>query len=231
MNETAWERWGAASGLVAVAAGAAALLFERGAVSPNDPADEIVRFFAANGSAQLMQSVLFVIGAAALLWFISGLRAFLAVAEGGTGRLSMLVFGAGITQIVLNLMAQAFQIGATMTPPEQMSAGLVAMMNATFALANVPLAVMLAAVAAVSLRYLAFPRWLGWIAAAAAVAYALLSVSVAVDSGPLAPGGALSYVLYPSLVLWQVPAAIIMIIRIGRGAAVELAPSALPPHS
>ncbi len=213
MNETTWERWGAASGLVAVAAGAAALLFERGAVSPNDPADEIVRFFAANASAQLMQSVLFVIGAAALLWFIAGLRAFLAVAEGGTARLSTLAFGAGISQIVLNLMAQAFQIGAATTPPEQMSAGLVAMMNATFALANVPLAVMLAAVAAVSLRYRAFPRWLGWLAAAAAVAYALLSVSVAVDSGPLAPGGALSYALYPSLVLWQVPAAIIMIMR------------------
>ncbi|GIH96313.1 hypothetical protein ACFFMN_39185 [Planobispora siamensis] len=218
VNITTRERWGATGGLVAVAAGAAAAVFERGGVSPDAPAGQITAFFAANGSAMLAQSALFVIGAAALLWFLAGLRAFLAAAEGGSQRLSTLAFGAGVAQVTINLVAQAFQVGLATAPPEQVSAGLVALTNAVFTLANVPVAVMLAAVAAVSLRHGAFPPWLGWLGAAAAVAHALLSVSAFAYNGPLAPGGALSYLLYPALVVWLVPAAITMIVRGGPAA-------------
>ncbi|MEV1249418.1 hypothetical protein [Nonomuraea sp. NPDC049750] len=226
MDETTWQRWGATSGLVAVGAGAGAMVFERGGVSPDEPADQIAAFFAVNGSLLLAQSVLFMIGAAALLWFTGSLRAFLAAAEGGSQRLSTLAFGAGIAQVAVNLMAQAFQIGLATTPPAQVSGGLVALMDATFALANVPLAVMLGAVALVSLRYRAFPAWLGRLAAVAAGAYAILSANVAVSGGPLGPGGELSYVLYPALVIWLVPAAIIMIRRCGPVVNTERAASA-----
>ncbi|GII05998.1 DUF4386 family protein [Planobispora takensis] len=228
MGTTAQRRWSAAGGLIAVAAGAAATLFERGGVNPDDPADQITAFFTANGSALLTQSALFVIGAAALLWFIAGLRAFLGAAEGGSQWLATLAFGAGIAQIAANLTAQTFQIGLATAPPEQVSGALVALTNAAFALANAPTAVMLAAVAVVSLRHRAFPGWLGRLAAAAAGAYVILSVSAVAPDGPLAPGGALSYLLYPALVIWLVPAAITMIARgdrvaepTGGGAAAE----------
>ena len=55
--------------------------------------------------------------------------------------------------------------------------------------ANVPLAVMFTAIAVVSLRRRAFPIWLGWIAASAALAALLLSFSVVDPNGPLAPAG------------------------------------------
>ncbi|MFC6087447.1 hypothetical protein [Sphaerisporangium aureirubrum] len=61
-----------------------------------------------------------------------------------------------------------------------MSAGLVTMMNATFALADVPWR----SCSPPSLRYRPFPRRLGWTVAAAALAYALLLVSVVAGTGP-----------------------------------------------
>ncbi|WP_433518744.1 hypothetical protein ACQP2T_26535 [Nonomuraea sp. CA-143628] len=218
MGDTTWERWGAASGLVSVAVGAAALIFERGGVRPNAPGNEITDFYLRNGQAQLTQSLLFTAGAAALLWFAGSLRAFLARAEGGTQRLSTLAFGAAVAQAAMNLLAQAFQVGLAGAPHGgQVPPALISIMDAVFILANVPLAVMLAAVAMVSLRTHAFPSWLGWLAALAAAAHALLSASIVTGSGPLAAGGWLATALYPALTVWLVPAAITMIVRIGHG--------------
>jgi hypothetical protein len=42
MNETRWERWGAASGFAAALAGAAAIVFERGPLMATDPARTVV---------------------------------------------------------------------------------------------------------------------------------------------------------------------------------------------
>ena len=82
--------------------------------------------------------------------------------------------------------------------------------------ANIPLAVMFTAIAVVSLRSRAFPIWLGWIAASAALAALLLSFSVVDPNGPLAPQGWLSYLLYLAPIVWLVPAATVMI-RTGPG--------------
>lgn len=213
MTETTRERWGAASGLVAVAAGAAALIFERGGISPATPPAEITAFFARNGTAQLQESLLFCAGAMALLWFVGTLRGFLAEAEGGKGRLSAVVFGAAVSQITVNVVAQAFQIGLATTPRGEVPAALVALANAVFLLANLPLAVMLLAVGVVSWRTGAFPRWLSVVALVAAAAHALLAGSFSVTDGPLAADGWLSFALYPAFVVWLVPAAIIMIVR------------------
>jgi hypothetical protein len=212
-----WERWGAASGLIAVAVGAFALVFERGGVSPNASSADIADFFSRNGQAQLTQSLLFLIGAAALLWFAGSLRTFLARAEGGEARLSTVVFGAAVAQVTMNMLAQAFQIGLAGAPGGQVPPALLTTTNAIFALVNLPLVVMLLAVTVVSWRTRAFPAWLSGLAALAAAAHAVLVASVAVDSGPLATGGWLSASLYPAFVVWLVPAAIIMITRIGAG--------------
>jgi hypothetical protein len=83
-------------------------------------------------------------------------------------------------------------------------------MSAVFTVANLPLAVMLVAVAVLSLRHHAFPLWLGWIATAAAVAQALLWSATVVHSGPLASDGWLSFALYPVFLIWLVPATVIM---------------------
>jgi len=59
----------------------------------------------------------------------------------------------------MNLLAQAFQVGLAGSPHDgQVPPALISTMDAVFILANVPLAIMLAAVAVVSLRTHAF-RW------------------------------------------------------------------------
>ncbi|GAA4039230.1 hypothetical protein [Nonomuraea soli] len=210
------ERWGAASGLVAVGAGATAMVFERGGLSPSAPPGEIAEFFTRNGPAQLTQSFLFVLGAGALLWFAGSLRSFLVRAEGDAGRLSAVVFGAAMVQITVNLVAQAFQIGMAGTPGGQVSPALLGVANALFILANLPMAVMLLATALVSWPHGAFPRWLDSLAVVAAAAHALLAGSFAVRGGPLAPDGWLAASLYPAFVVWLVPAAMFMVHRAGR---------------
>src|SRR5512132_3625248 len=107
----------------------------------------------------LAQSMLFLAGAALYLWYLGSLRTHLHGAEGGTGRLSAVAFGAGTVWVGVNMVAQAFQIGLAADPAAGAPAALVGTMNAVFTIAALPLAMMMAAVATVSLRYRAFPAW------------------------------------------------------------------------
>jgi hypothetical protein len=205
MTERTWERWGAASGLGVVVLAAAATAFERAPVTAAD--------FAANRTALVTQSMLFLAGAAASLWFIGSLRTYLMRAEGGPGRVSTVAFGAGIAWVTVNMLAQAFQVGVAGDPGGDAPDAVLNTMSATFTIANLPLAVMLMAVAVVSLRHHAFPRWLGWLAVVAAAAHAVLWLSTAAASGPLASDSALSFVLYPFVLVWLVPATVVMMRR------------------
>jgi hypothetical protein len=205
MTEETWERCGAASGLGVVVLGAAATAFERAPVTAAD--------FTANRTALVTQSMLFLAGAALSLWFIGSLRTHLMRAEGRSGRVSTVAFGAGVAWVTLNMLAQAFQVGVASDPRGDAPDSVLNMMSATFTIANLPLAVMLAAVAVVSLRHHAFPQWLGWLAVAAAAAHAVLWLSTAAGSRPLASDSQLSFVLYPFVVVWLVPATVVMIRR------------------
>lgn len=89
-------------------------------------------------------------------------------------------------------------------------------MSAVFTVANLPLAVILVAVAAVSLRHHAFPLWVGWLSIAAAGAQTLLWVATVVPSGSLASDGWLSFALYPFFLIWLVPATVIMVRAAGQ---------------
>lgn len=218
MTDARWERLGAASGFAALVAGAVGGALERGWPDGNDPV-AVARFIAENRTAILAQSMAFMLSSAIYLWYLGTLRGFLARAEGGSGRLSTVAFGAGVAWVVLSMVAQAFQVGQTMSAGSGVQPALMWTMAAAFAIANLPCAVMLAAVAVVSLRHAAFPTWLGVISAVAAAAQLLLWCSVVVDSGPLAPNGWLTYVLYPLFLVWLVPTTVVMIRRLGKGEA------------
>jgi hypothetical protein len=136
--------------------------------------------------------------------------------EGGTGRLSAVAFGSGVAWITLNLAAQAFQVGVANDPKGEAQIALLETMTAVFTVANLPLAVMLVAIAVVSLRYRAFPLWLGWFAVVAAGAQAMLWLATVIQSGPLASDGWLSFALYPFFLVWLIPATVLMMYRAGQ---------------
>jgi len=216
MDETRWERWGAASGFGAILAGAAAMIFERGALSASDPVAKIVAYYTGNHDALRAQALMFVIGAGFFLWFAGSLRSFLAWAEGGTGRLSMVAYGAGVASTVVTLVALAFQVGLASAARDAGQPALVGTMDALFVIANLPLAVMLIAVAVVTFRTAAFPAWLGWLSVVAALAQLVPVLGIALDGGPLAADGWLSaYLPYPLYAVWLACTAIVTVARLG----------------
>jgi hypothetical protein len=218
METTRWQRWAPAAGLAAIAVAAAAVALERPWPDTREPA-ELPEFLADNRAAIVAQSLLFLVSAGLFMWFLASLRSHLAGAEGGTARLSTLAFAAGMVGYGLEVIGQAPQV--TLTLPAQSgrspesAAVLTDLGYAMIAVANLPLAVMFAAVAVVSLRTGAFPTWLGWLAGLAAAAALALPFAVVDPTGPLAPQGWASYVLYLVPVVWVIPAAIVMIRRPG----------------
>ena len=219
MPDSRWERWGATSGFGSLLFGAAAVAFERGPVVASDPAAKIVAHYTEFRTAMLWQALLFLLGSGVFLWFLGSLRSFLLRAERGTGRLATVAFGAGVASTVITVVALAFQIGLATAAKDAGQPAVVATMVALFTVANLPLAVMLTAVAVTSFRTKAFPRWLGWLSAAAAVAQLIPALGIVLSSGPLAPDGWLAaYLPYPLYAVWLAAATVVMIRQLGRAA-------------
>jgi hypothetical protein len=203
-----------------LAAAAAAVSLERGAgITTSSTAEEVVDLFANNHGALLAQSLLFVISTGFFVVFLAGLRSFLGRAEGGTGVLSAAAFGAGIVWCAISLAAQAVQVALAMTSVSEVPPGLVGTMSdlmfALLTIGNVPLAVLLGATGVLSLQAKAFPAWLGWLSLVAAATHLVVAFGIVVQTGPVAPGGAVTYVAYPLMVAWVLATTIVMIRRIG----------------
>ncbi len=217
MDETRWERLGGASGFGAILTGAAAMLFERGALSASDPVARIVAYYTENQAALRAQALLFVVGAGFFLWFLGSLRSVLSRADGDSGRLSSVAMSAGVASTVITLAALAFQVGLASAPQDAGHPALIGTMDALFVVANLPLAVMLVAVAVLTFRTAVFPAWLGWLSLLAAVAQLVPVCGIVLDSGPLAADGWVSaYLPYPLYALWLTSAAVVTALRIGR---------------
>jgi hypothetical protein len=95
MNDHQWERFGAASGTVFVLLFVAGLFFG----SPPDfgaPPEEVSRYYVEDQEAVQTTVVLFTAGLFFFLWFLGSLCGVLQAAEGGTGKLSAVVFGGGL---------------------------------------------------------------------------------------------------------------------------------------
>jgi hypothetical protein len=228
MNETRWERFGAASGLGAIVTGAAAMLFERGPVSASDPVVKIVAYYTDNQGALRAQALLFVVGAGFFLWFLGSLRSFLSQAEGGSGRLSIVAMSAGVASTVVTLAALAFQVGLASAAQDAGQPALIGIMDALFVVANLPLAVMLMAVAVLTFRTARLPAWLGWLSLLTAIAQLIPVCGILLDGGPLAADGWLSaYLPYPLYALWLASAAVVTTLRIGK--TPQATPSSLKP--
>jgi hypothetical protein len=172
-------------------------------------------FLTQNRTPLLAQSLLFVFSSAAMIWFLGYVRARLLRAEGTPGTLSSIAFGAGFIAAAMNISGQAAQIVLTLPSAASLdphAAGAIEdLCLVTLTLADVPLVVMFAAIAALSLTRHACPAWLGWIAVAAAVAALVFTFSLVPVSGPLSPQGWLTNLLRVVPALWYIPATVIMI--------------------
>lgn len=208
MAEPSTERRNAASGYLVILLGIAGAAFERGSPPLTARVEDVVAFWSTYQRELLAQSVMFVLSAGAYLWFFGSLRSVLLRAEGDTGTLSTVAFGAGIVAAGLQMILQCFQAALALAAPGTLDRGAVALFAgvlwALSVIAYVPMGVMLAAVATVSFAYRAFPRWLAWFSAVASLAHFVMTLGLLVKSGLLVPGQAATYALYALALLWLI---------------------------
>lgn len=181
MSTDRWERLAPLTGVLAVVLWVAAILtiVAVGDVpGDKDPSSDFVTFFEKETGAIFVGSALFGLGLGAFLWFLGSLRATLRQAEAGSGRLSAVVFGAGVVLVGLGMLAMApFAAGAAAfdwlgrdsLSPEAAEALWVLQSGIFFfvVIATIPLFL---AAGLVSLRTRALPLWYGWITVLLAVA-------------------------------------------------------------
>lgn len=208
------ESWSIATAYASLLCGIGAVTLERS--WPSSP-QELPGWLAAARNTVLWQGLFFLLGGAFFMWFLGSLRAFLLRSEPNRGRLTMVAFTAGMVGYGMTMLALAPQIALTLPDRGWIEPATAAMAvdlgYVMLTVANLPLAVMYAAVAVVASRDHAFPAWLGWLSAAAAVSSTVLAFSPIDPTGPLAPQGWLSYLMYLVPVMWLAATPTVMLVQ------------------
>jgi hypothetical protein len=173
----AWERIGAATGLVFVVLFLVAFGLELSEFP--DPglvgADEIVVFVEANQLRLGLVSTLFALSWTAFLWFMGSLRSRLAAVE-PTQRLSSVAFGAGVVIVGLSLALSGLRLEVVMADFTVVERTAVVSRWVLFdasdgflGITPFPRAVLLGTASLVILRFGGLPRWLGWLGLVGAI--------------------------------------------------------------
>ena len=144
------------------------------------------------------------IGLLLFIPFLGYLWSVLREAEGPGGWLSATAFGAGLVGITMKLASiapgwAARDFGETTATHKALER----MNEASFIAQMLPDGVMLAAVAIVTLKTRALPRWLGWLAAVAAPLLLVNGMFLDADFGP-------AFLLF---LLWTLLASVVLTIR------------------
>jgi hypothetical protein len=149
--------------------------------APDDeaPPQAIANYFNEESGAILSGSFIFMLGAAAFVWFLGSVRARYHVAEGGTGRLTAIIFGTGILTAVLAMAfvapgaAAAFAADNLDRPLDPGAAEALSVVgDGFFIAAEAAIVAFYLAVGIGALRYRVLPSWLAW----ASIALGILAV-------------------------------------------------------
>jgi hypothetical protein len=175
------ERWAPIGGIVFVVLMVVGSSLVGDVPAPDAPEQEIASYFADgdNHMRNIIGAYLWIVGALAFLWFLTRLRSDLRSAEGGTGALSTLAFGAGVAfAAVWMVSAAAFASvayvielrDAPVSDPDLVRVlphmgRLLLLLGGGFSGLLLVLAASL-----VIIRTGLFPRWLAWLGIVAAIA-------------------------------------------------------------
>jgi hypothetical protein len=192
-----WDRLAAVAGILSVVALVVGQYVAPAPVYPEEQVGGLTATFYVNYEGRLLAEAILLGAAGGLfLFFLGGLRAFLARAEGQRPRLAPVVSAAGTVTTALVLLQAAILTALTALRGNELGVhaqgsawaarALFYLQGAVRDLALFPFAVFLAAAAAVVLRTGALPRWLGWVGGAFGLLIGVLAIgSVAgLDIGP-----------------------------------------------
>ena len=222
MDDAKWERWGAATGIVFfVLVALSVFIVPAAPPKANDSIVKITKYYADHRRALLAAGYVSGLALAFGLWFLGSLRSFLRAGEGGTGRLSTVAFGAGLVTGAMALVSTMASSAITFKLAGLQGTAVV--VRALFDLSSMatgllwfPAAVWAAATGTVAWRTGVLPKWYAQITLLAAVAFIVDALSVYVDSGPLATGGAYGLVAFIAFGLWVLVTSILIVQRVGK---------------
>jgi hypothetical protein len=171
------------------------------------------------GSASTIVIVLELLGLLLFIPFLGYLCSILREAEGPRGWLAITVFGAGLVDVTIKLGSLAPGKAADdFGDTTAIHQALEEMNNVAFITTMLPLSVLMAAVAVITLTSGGLPRALGWLAAVTAPALLVNGMFLDADFGP-------AFLLF---LLWTLLASVVLTIRPRgvRSQAEPVAPSA-----
>ena len=197
MERPGWDRVAAVAGMLSVVALVVGQYVAPAPVYPEEQVGGVTATFYVDYEGRLIAEAI-LLGAASMLFlfFLGGLRAFLAQAEGQQPRLAPVVVAAGAVTTGLVLLQAAIltalitlrgnELGVQAQGSVWAARALFYLEGAVGDLALFPFAVFLAAAAAALLRTGALPRWLGWVGAAFGLLVGVLAVGLiaGLDIGP-----------------------------------------------
>lgn len=204
---TTWERL---SGLTGVAFAALILLaLAVQGVLPNAdaPADEVRAFFEEERGGIMAGVWLRFLAGFAFLWFLGTLRSALQRAEGETGRLAAVAFGAGLlflaAGMVANVALAAAAFDGDRAVDSNVAAALLTIAHFAYIAGGMALAWLLAATFFVVVRTGVFPALVGWAGLAIGVA--------AIVCGLVFAGTRAELAAHPFFVLWVLVVSVLLV--------------------
>ncbi len=222
MNEAKWEKVAAATGIGAIVLYVVSYALT-GAPPSGANAAKVLQWATDKREAVLQAG--FVSGLAMVLyiWFLGSLRSYLRSAEGGSGRLSAVVFGAGVVTVALTALTTILSTMAVMRLPQAGDPAIAQLLNdgvsASIAVGWPPLAAMMGATAVITMRKGAFPAWFGALGYVGAIASLLASLGVATATGAFSSSGAVGMLAFALAAVWMLVASVLLIQRVGKPVA------------
>ena len=222
MPDSRWERLAAASGILFVVS-----LIIQGVLlgtppKVDDSTATIAAYFTDHRTKLLASWYIVGLGIVFFFWFLGSLRHTLTQAEGGTGRLSTVAFGAGVAAAALAMVTGGVQTALAFKAAGE---GNPAVVRAFFDLSNMvdtmtgfPLAAFILATSVVMIRTSAVSRWLGWAGLLVGLAILISSAAIFPESGPLASKEVVGYIAFILFGVWLLATSIIMVVRKGETA-------------
>lgn len=176
MPVSRWERLGPLSGVAFVVLAVVGNFLQGESPDFLDDPGTLTEFYVDNADNILIGMSLALISLLFLVWFLASLRRRLAVDEGSRGEFNMAAFGGGL--LATAMLAAGFSLnalgGLRADEDGELSSDLAVMLYDGSSIlmglaAPIGMAVLLAAVAVVVLRFRGFPVWFGWLSALVAV--------------------------------------------------------------
>ncbi|MFI0467288.1 hypothetical protein ACH347_24695 [Saccharopolyspora sp. 5N102] len=216
MNERAWERAGAASGLVAAVLLLASLFLNPTAPTGDEP---VLTFFyvAGNRATVVLAALLATLAAVVFLWFVGHLRHLLQRAEGGAEAFSPVVFAAGVVLSAMTMLSMlpVTALASMSRDISTASGSAVFVLSELHRLALGPLGLLVALFAATTgaamVRREVLGPWVGWFGFAVAAIGLIAGVTAFYASGPFVTIAAM--VTGIVFAVWIGDAAVLMLYR------------------